>query len=141
MANENIILTEEAEAVGLAVMLKDLLDQNLVQHPHKLSDFRRLNMGFALIVTDAELELTMMFKGGNLTIHAGIHPEAKVQIAIETEMVLAMSNLKIKNGLPYYFDETGRQVLKAIFTRKLKIRGMLRHFPSMVRLSRVLSIH
>jgi len=141
MADQNIVLAGEAKDLGLAVMLKDLLDQNLVQNPHKLHDFRQLNIGFALIVTDAELELTMVFKGGNLTIHAGVHPRAKVQIAIETEMVLAMSNLQIKNGLPYYFDETGREVLKAIFTRKLKIRGLLRHFPSMVRLSRVLSIH
>ncbi len=141
MASENIILSREAEEIGLAVMLKELLDQNLAQSPHKLDDFRRLNMGFALIVTDAELELTMVFQDGTLTIHGGSHPEARVHIAIESGMVLAMSNLRIKNGLPYYFDETGREVLTAIFTRKLRIRGMLRHFPSMVRLSRVLSIH
>lgn len=136
-----VTLAEGADEVGLAVMLQDLIVQNLEQNPHKLKDFSRLTIGFGLIVTDAEVEMTMDFTGGKLVLHPGIHDKAKVLIALETEMVMSMSNLQIKGGMPYYFDETGLEVLKAMISRRIAVKGMFAHFPSMIRLTRVLSVN
>jgi len=122
-------------------MLQDLISQNLEQNPHKLTDFKRLNMGFGLTVTDAEVEMTMAFADGVLTLYPGIHKSDRVLIALETEMVMAMSNRQIKGGMPYYFDETGLEVLKAILSRRIGSKGMFAHFSSMVRLTRVLSVN
>ncbi|MFH2129965.1 MAG: hypothetical protein ABIK68_06295 [bacterium] len=134
-------LAEGAEAVGLALMLQDLISQNLEQNPHKLKDLKKLNMSFGLTVTDADVRMTMEFADGVLTLHPGIKEQAGVLIESETDIVMAMSNLRIKGGMPYYFDETGRDVLKAIFSGRMKVIGMLAHFPSMIRLSRLLSVH
>lgn len=139
--NERVKLAEGAGEVGLALMLQDLISQNLEQNPHKLKDFNRLKMAFGLRVFDAEVEMSMLFVDGYLHLHPGIHPQTKVLIEIETELVMAMSNLQIKGGMPYYFDETGMEVLKAIISRRIKIKGMFAHFPSMVRLTRVLSVN
>ncbi len=139
--NQLVKLAEGADEVGLAVMLQDLISQNLAQNPHKLKDFNQLKMGFGLIVTDAELEMTMAFAKGELVLHPGIRGDAGVVIEIETDLVMAMSNLQIKGGMPYYFDETGLEVLKAILSRRIKIKGMFAHFPSMIRLTRLLSVH
>ena len=139
--NNLVSLAEGAGEVGLAVMLQDLVSQNLAQNPHKIKDLKRLEMGFGLIVTDADLEMTMTFGGGRLVLYPGIHDSARVMIEIETDLVMAMSNLQIKGGMPYYFDETGMEVLRAILSRRIKIKGMFAHFPSMVRLTRVLSVN
>lgn len=141
MEKVSIELSEGAEEVGLAVMLQDLLSQNLEQNPHKIKDFNKLNISFGLIVTDADLELTLEFLKGKLVLHPGINSNSKVLIHGETDIIMAMSNLQIKGGMPYYFDETGREVLRAIFAKKMKVKGMLTHFPSMIRLSKVLSVN
>ncbi len=56
-------------------------------------------------------------------------------------MVMALSNLRIKWGLPYYFDEPGKEVLAAMRSGRIKIKGLIRHFPGLVRLSRIMSVH
>jgi len=137
-----IQLAPGAEQVGLAVMLKDLIGQNLEQHPHKLADFKKRDIRIGLAVSDADIGLTMDFKAGDaMTIHAGIIGRPELSIATEAEVVIALSNQRIKWGLPYYFDETGQEIISAIKSGRLKIRGMIAHLPSLIRLSRVMSVH
>ena len=57
-------LAEGAEDLGLAVMLRDLLGQNLEQNPHKMPDFIKLHIPIGLTVSDVDIELTMVFSGG-----------------------------------------------------------------------------
>ena len=141
MTKEIVKLAKGAEEVGLAIMLKDLLSQNLEANPHKMKDFNKLDINIGLIVSDAEVELTMEFTGDALTLHSGIKGKPKLLITSEADTIMALSNLQIKGGMPYYFDETGREVLKAMLTRKLKVKGMLTHFPSLIRMSRVMSVN
>jgi hypothetical protein len=141
-SNLMIQLAPGAEQVGLAVMLKDLIGQNLEQHPRKLADFKKLDIRIGLAVSDADIDLTLDFKAGDvMTIHAGIKGRPALSIDAEAEVILALSNQRIKWGLPYYFDETGREIMSAIRSGRLKIRGMIAHFPSLIRLSRVMSVH
>ena len=139
--NIRIALAEGAEEIGLAVMLKDLLLQNLVEHPHKITDFNKMNIAIGLTVSDADLALTMAFKGGGLTIYPGIRGVPGLNITAEAETVMDLSNVRIKWGLPHYFDEPGQAVLSAMRRGTLKIKGMFAHFPSLVRLSRIMSVH
>jgi hypothetical protein len=137
-----IELAPGAEQVGLAVMLKDLIAQNLEQHPGKLADFKKLNLRIGLAVSDADIDLTMDFKAGDpMTIHAGIIGRPGLRIDAVSEVIMALSNQRIKWGLPYYFDETGREIIAAIKSGRLKIKGMIRHLPSLIRLSRVMSVY
>lgn len=129
-----------AEEVGLAVMLRDLLTQNFEQHPHKIGDFQKLVLRIGLIVSDAGIALTMEFKGDTLTIYPGILSPTHLRIEAEADLVMALSNVRIKWGLPYYFDEPGKEVLAAIRSQRIRIKGLIRHFPSLVRLSRIMSV-
>ena len=139
--NVRIELAEGAEEIGLAVMLKDLLLQNLADHPHKITDFDRLNIPIGLTVSDADVALTMAFENNGLTIYPGIRGAPGLNITAEAETVMDLSNVRIRWGLPHYFDEPGQAVLGAMRRGTLKIKGMLAHFPSLVRLSRVMSVH
>ena len=122
-------------------MIKDLIVQNLEQNPHKVSDFVKLNIAVGLVVTDVAIEMTMAFSKGSLTVHSNVSDKSGIIIRTEADIVMAMSNVKIKFGLPYYFDETGREILQAIQKHRLKISGVLLHLPSLIWLSRVMSVH
>jgi len=140
--NLMIQLAPGAEQVGLAVMLKDLIDQNLEQHPQKLADFKKLDIRIGLAVSDADIDLTLDFKAGDgMTIHAGIKGKPKLRIDTEAEIIIALSNQRIKWGLPYCFDETGHEIIAAIKSGRLKIKGLIPHLLSLIRLSRVMSVH
>ncbi|MEW6264557.1 MAG: hypothetical protein AB1641_15910 [Thermodesulfobacteriota bacterium] len=140
-ADFEIRLAPGAEELGLANMLRDLLTQNLDQHPRKISDFKKLKIGIGLVITDAEIAMTLGFAGGLLTIYPGLRNRPGLVIFAESNQVMALSNQRIKWGLPYYFDDTGREILSAMKSGRLKVKGLLSHFPSLIRLSRVMSVH
>ena len=135
-----IHLAQGAKAIGLAVMLRDLMVQNIEQNPHKLKDFKKLNISIGLDVSDAELKLTLEFSNSALTIQPGIQGQPKLNITADSATIMNLSNQRIKWGLPYYFDETGREIMAAMQSGRLKVSGMVAHFPSLIRFSRVMSV-
>jgi len=137
----NIRLAEGTEETGLAVMLRDLIVQNLEQHPHKRSDFIKLNIPIGIEVTDAEVKLTLAFSKGALLIHNGIQADAGLKILADCGVIMNLSNQRIKWGLPYYFDDTGQEIMAAMKSGRLKVKGMLRHFATLIRFSRLMSVH
>ncbi|MCI0499943.1 MAG: SCP2 sterol-binding domain-containing protein [Planctomycetales bacterium] len=136
-----INLAAGAEEIGLAVMLQDLMTQNIEQHPRKLPDFKKLNIPIGLIVSDLEIELTLEFAGGTLTIHPGVKNQPGLRITADSATVMNLSNQRIKWGLPYYFDETGKEIMAAMKNGRLKVNGMIKHFASLIRFARVMSVH
>ncbi|MEW5722650.1 MAG: hypothetical protein AB1896_06060 [Thermodesulfobacteriota bacterium] len=134
-------LAPGAEEIGLAVMLQSLILQNLEAGPHKTADFCRLDLAIGMVVPDAEIEMTLDFKKGTLTIRPGLTGRPGLVITAASAVVMALSNQRIRWGLPWYFDETGREILAAMKSGRLKVKGLLRHFPSLVRLGRVMSVH
>jgi len=137
----HIELEDGLESSGLPDMLKDLIGQNLEQHPEKAAAFRKLNRRIALVITDADIELTLRFSRGSLAIHAGVDADAAIVIRSESDVIMALSNQKMKFGLPHYFDDTGQEIMAAMKSGRLKVKGLLTHFPSMLRLSRVMSVY
>jgi hypothetical protein len=137
----NIQIASHDGEVGLAPMLKDLLTQNLEQNPHKLKDFCKMNIAIGLMVSDADIRLTMDFAEGALILYSSIKDTIDMLITAPTDIIMSLSNVKLKWGLPYYFDETGKEILSAMKTGRLKMKGVLFHIPSLIRLSRIMSVH
>jgi len=54
--------------------------------------------------------------------------------------ILDLCLLKIKFGLPYFFDRAGFKVLKKLLTGQLIIKGMLRHIFTLVKLTKLISV-
>ena len=129
------------EEIGLAIMLRDLMTQNLEQNPHKISDFYKLNIPIGLHVSDVEIKLTLDFSAGSLTISNGVTGNEGLNITADSGTIMNLSNQRIKWGLPYYFDETGKEIMAAMKGGRLKVKGMIRYFPTLIRFSRVMSVH
>ena len=145
----DVTLAPGAEDNGLAMMLRDLVQQNLEAKPHKMGDFEALRGSVSIVADDADVALTMRFERGKLTIHDGIVGIPDVTIRGPSEAVLALSNMPLATrlGLPIP-DPRDREAVKTVRTvmgamreGKLHVYGMAFHLPLVMRLTKVMSIN
>jgi hypothetical protein len=135
-----IVLDEGARDVGLAEMMFNLIRQNLEENPEKIKDFNSLDANVAIEARDIQIIIGLEFKQGNLTVSKGSSFKPDLHIITDSETILALCLLKIKFGLPYFFDTNGFKVLKKLLARKLVIKGLLSHFFVLVKLTKVFSV-
>jgi len=135
-----VVLAEGDDASGLASMMGTLLAQNVERVPKKFEDFRRVDSDVLIDVKDLGEVITLSFRGERCTIHNGRVGHPRVSISTDSETLMGLSMLHIGAlGLPNYFDEPGRNVLRAMRTGKLRIRGM-HHLGTLNRITRLFSV-
>jgi hypothetical protein len=147
--NPEVTLAPGAEENGLAMMLADLVRQNLDAKPHKKPDFEALDGTVSIVADDADVALTLRFDAGRLTIHDGIVGIPDVTIRGPSDTILAMSNLplsrRIKLPVPSRSDKEANKALRGMMSAmregKLHIYGAAFHIPLMMRLTRVMSVN
>lgn len=132
-----------AEDNGFAVMLADLLRQNLEDHPEKRGDFRRLSGRVALVVEDAGVAVTLRFGAGRMTVHDGIVGIPDLTIRAGSDDIVQMSLVELLPGvrLPDPRGSVTRAVLRASREGRIKMYGALPNLPLLVRLTRLMSIN
>ena len=135
-----IFLDKGARDVGLAEMMFNLIHQNLEQNPQKIKGFNSLDAKVIIEARDIQIIVGLEFEQGRLTVSKGFSPKPDLHIISDSETILALCLLKIKFGLPYFFDANGFKVLKKLLTRELIIKGLLSHFPALVKLTKVFSV-
>jgi len=135
-----IILDDGAKDVGLAVMLSDLIRQNLEQKPEKINDFNALDAKVLIEARDVQIVVGLEFKQGKLTVSKGSSIKPDLHIVTDSATVLDLCLVKIKFGLPYFFDANGFKILKKLLARQLIIKGLLNHFFVLVKLTKIVSI-
>jgi hypothetical protein len=145
-------LAPGAEENGLAIMLGDLVRQNLEAKPRKLADFDALDGRVSIVADDADVALTLVFErraAGSLTIHDGIVGIPDVTIRGPSEAILALSNMPLATpfGLPLPTPgdpeamRTVRDLMRSMREGKLHFYGMLLHLPLVMKLTRVMSVN
>ncbi len=125
---------------GLPVMIADIIKGNLDAKPQRQNDFNALNGNIYMQAEDADVDMTMVFEKGKLTVHSGKVGNPKISISTDSETLLDLANIDVKFGLPYYFDKVGLGVIKKILTRKLKIKGLLTHTIMLTRFTKLMSV-
>ncbi len=144
-----ILLAPGAEDNGFAVMLSELVRQNLEAKPHKKADFDSISGSVAIVAEDAEVAITLRFASGKLTVFDGIVGIPDVTIRGTSDIIMAMSNLPStpRLGLPIAKrgDKEAAELVSSVF-RALRsgafhIHGGLLNAGMMMRFSRVLSVH
>jgi hypothetical protein len=135
----DITLAPGADEVALAVMLSDMMRQNLESKPGRMKDFNALGLNVGIDVTDAEAQITMAFQKGKMVVHGGLVSPDLV-ITTDSTSLLELGTVTIKFGMPYYFDKTGMMVIKKLLKREVKIKGMFMHPFALTRLTKVLSV-
>ena len=136
-----VIVDEKAQENGMALMMADLITQNMEQNPEKTKYFNKLKAVVAITAPDAEMKLTMFFNKGSCMVYDGIVGKTDLHIVADSETLLSLSNVSMAAGLPNFFSESGREMLKNMFSGKLKIHGMFLHPVALIRLTNVFSIN
>jgi len=131
-----------AENNGLALMLSELLRQNLQDNPHKRRDFDRLAGRVAIVVEDAEVSVTLVFRAGTLTVHDGIYgiPDLTIRAGMDDVTNMSLVELIPRVGLPDPRGEVARKVMRASREGRIRMYGLLANIPLVVRLTRVMSV-
>jgi len=145
----DIQLAPGAQENGLAVMLADLVRQNLEAKPRKVRDFDALAGAVSIVADDAEVALTLVFDRGKLVIHDGIVGIPDVTVRGGSDTILALSNLPITRpfGLPIPRPrdreavQTVRSLVDAMRAGRFHVYGGLFHPSFMLRLTRVMSVN
>jgi hypothetical protein len=146
-----VTLSPDAEENGLAIMLADLVRQNLEAKPHKNADFVALGGTVSIVADDADVALTLVFERGTsrLTIHDGIVGIPDITIRGPADAILALSNMPLMTrfGLPIP-DPRDREAVRTVTgllemmrTGKLHAYGAVFHVPMVMKLTRVMSVN
>ncbi len=51
-----------------------------------------------------------------------------LDITADSDTIMNLSNQRIRRGLPYYFDETGKEIMAAMKSGRLKVKGCCAFF-------------
>ena len=141
MAKEKIFVHKSAEENGMANMLAELMRTNIAASCYKSLCFKALSGSVGVRVPDAEVSATLVFSRGSCVIYDGIAGEPELTIEADSDNLLALSNMSLVAGLPFYLDETGRDILVKTLTGKVKIDGKVLHPVSLTLLTIVLSVN
>jgi hypothetical protein len=122
-------------------MLAGLITANVAQNPERWHDFHKLSgTSVTIEVPDIEEALTLTFAGDDLVVRNGKRGRPAVSIKADSDVVMALNLVKTgPMGIPNYFDEAGRNVVKAMLTGKLRIGGMWR-VDTLNRVTRLFSV-
>jgi len=135
-----IVLDEGARDVGLAEMMFNLIRQNLEQNPRKIKGFNSLDAKVMIEARDIQIIIGLEFEQGRLTVSKGFSPKPDLHIISDSETILALCLVKIKFGLPYFFDANGFRIFKKLLSGELVIKGLMSQFPSLVKLTKIFSV-
>lgn len=145
----NIRLAAGADDNGLAVMLTDLLRQNLESKPHKVRDMQAMTGRIAILAEDAEVAMTLRFDHGDLVVYDGVVGIPDVTVRASSDVILALSNVPLTHRfalpVPALRDREGRKVMREVIeamrTGTMKVVGGTLHAPLMLHLTRIMSVN
>jgi hypothetical protein len=129
----------DPEPAGLTAMLGGILEGNLKDHPERA---RLLSppMVASIRVPDAGTEVSLRFTANRVQVRTGpvSHPDVLVQA--DSEMLMSLSTVPLRFGLPDLGTSDGRHVVGQLLRRKLRIKGAVRHPGKLARLNKLLSV-
>jgi hypothetical protein len=130
------VTDDRLEDAGLAGLLVGLVGQNIERDPSR----RRLLRGGTVVIgaTDAEVAVRLELVPA-LPWSGGWPLEAPVEVRALSATLLELSAVPLRFGLPDALTREGRGVLGGILTRRIRIRGLVRHAATVRRLTMLLS--
>lgn len=141
MSSPEIVLHDDAEENGLASMIADLMRENLADSPYKTKVFSLMKGIVTLEATDAEVRTTLSFDRGRCVINDGVPRMPDLWVVTDSESILELSLIRIVKGLPYYFDETGKALVKKMISREVHVEGAALHPILLTQLTIALSVN
>ena len=125
------MVTTVGELNGVARLLARVVDEKL-EEPEKKRVFDRLDFVLSVHVIDVGQSASVTFRKGEATVTKG--RPGKADLAVECDNATFVQFTMFRTGwrgVPNVLDENARSVFGKLFTGKLRIRGLVRHLPSL----------
>jgi hypothetical protein len=84
--------------------------------------------------------VSIRISAGRVAIRNGVVGRAHVRIEADSEVLVGLSAVPLRFGLPDVTRKEGRAVMGDVIRRRLRIRGLLVHPGKLARLNRLLSV-
>jgi hypothetical protein len=129
----------DPDPAGLTAMLGGILEGNLKDHPERA---RLLSppMVASIRVPDAGTEVSLRFTAERIQVRTGPVSRPDVVVQADSEMLMSLSTVPLRFGLPDLGTKDGRHVIGQLLRRKLRIKGALWHPGKLARLNKLLSV-
>jgi hypothetical protein len=126
------------EPSGLAAMVAELIEQNLARDRAR----RRLLRPSVVVLDalDAEVTVFLRIDPDEVRVGDGQVPGAHLRIQADSGRLLDLTTAQLRFGLPDVMAPEGRAIVRDLLTRRLRIRGLLRHPLRLARLTQLLSV-
>ena len=127
-----------AEPSGLATLLAELIEQNLGRDPGRRAMLRPCVA--VLDAPDAGVTVHVRIAAGAVRVADGDVPEAHVRVRADAERLLAITTAPLRLGVPDPTRSEGREVLRDIVLRRVRVQGLVRHPVRLARFTSLLSV-
>jgi hypothetical protein len=144
METGRIEVSPGSEQNAFAGMMAELIRSNLADHPEKERDFAAMHGRVALVAEDADIVVTLHFRGGALRVHSGLLGVPDLVVRGSSAALIDLSRIPKHPRFGFLPDpraDVVRTLARAVYDRQLRFHGLLAHLRLGVRLSRVLSIY
>ena len=125
------MVTAVGELNGVARLLARVVDEKL-EEPEKKRILDRLDFVLSVHVVDVGQSASVAFRKGEVTVHKGCPERADLAVECDNATFVQFTMFRLtRRGIPDVFDDNARSVLGKLATRRLIIRGLARHVPSL----------
>ncbi len=126
------------EPSGLASMVAELIEQNLSRVPGRRALLRPSVV--VLDAPDADVTVFLRIAPGEVRVGDGDVPDAHLRIRTDSGRLLDLTTAPLRFGLPDLLSPVGRSIAGDLLSRRLRIRGLVRHPVRLARLTELLSV-
>lgn len=131
---------EAAGEAGLAHMIAGLIEANLAANPglERLLAGRRAVAEIAVI--DSGVVVGLKFVPGAITVTGARVPAPDLRVSGDADIVLGLTTVPLRWGLPDVTTPAGREVAVAVLRRRLRVRGLPGGIGLLRTLNRLMSV-
>jgi hypothetical protein len=125
-----------AEPSGITELIDGLVRQNLRRDPT-----RRLLPGDVVTIeaVDADVAVSIRPSPGGIAVLDGRDPGARVVVSAASTTLLELAGAPLRFGLPDALTHDGRALIGDLLTKRIRVRGLVRHLGTVRRLTMLLS--
>jgi hypothetical protein len=125
-----------AEPSGITELIDGLVRQNLRRDPT-----RRLLPGDVVTIeaVDADVAVSIRPSPGGIAVVDGRDPGARVVVSAASTALLELAGAPLRFGLPDALTHEGRALIVDLLTKRIRVRGLIRHLGTVRRLTMLLS--
>jgi hypothetical protein len=143
ISTERVRLAESSRDNPLALLVADLIRQNLEANPEKVAVMEALHLVITIRAHDLDAEVTLVFAGPRgLDVHHEAPVAPQVTIHADSESILDLARLSVHRGtgLPVLWDDLGRSIVQRLLRGTMRITPFGRHLGKLTRLLNVMSV-